>query len=134
MSTNEGVKYFDLHTNGLGYLSRVREVTPREGEPFLAVTLAALRGNAEEAQYTYFECRVSGRQAQHVVRALKADVRAEKKVLVGFVLSDLYPELYTVKNGARAGESGVNLKARLLRIGWAKVNGEPLDIEQRESA
>ena len=134
MSTNEAVKYFDLHTNGLGYLSRVREVTPREGEPFLAVTLAALRGNAEEAQYTYFECRVSGRQAQHVVRELKAAVRAEKKVLVGFLLSDLYPELYTVKNGARAGERGVNLKARLLRIGWAKVNGEPLDIEQRESA
>ena len=109
MSTNEGVKYFDLHTNGLGYVNRVREVTPREGEPFLAVTLAALRGNAEEAQYTYFECRVSGRQAQHVVRELKAAVRAEKKVLVGFVLSDLYPELYSVKNGARAGESGVNL-------------------------
>ena len=81
MSTNEGVKYFDLHTNGLGYMSRVREVTPSEGEPFLAVTLAALRGNAEEAQYTYFECRVSGKQAQHVVRQLKTDVKAEKKVL-----------------------------------------------------
>ena len=134
MSNPAGVKYFDLHTTGLGYLNRVREVTPKEGEPFLAVTIAALRGNADDAQYTPFECRVSGRQAQQIVRELTPAVRAEKKVLVGFTLSDLYAELFTVKNGARAGQTGVSLKTRLLRIAWAKVNGEPLVIEQASSA
>ena len=28
MSTNETKQYFDLHTTGIGYLNRVREVTP----------------------------------------------------------------------------------------------------------
>ena len=34
MSTNETTKYFDLHTTGLGYLNRIRQVTPRDGKPF----------------------------------------------------------------------------------------------------
>jgi len=37
-------KYFDLHTTGIGYLNRLREVTPRKGKPFMAVTVAALKG------------------------------------------------------------------------------------------
>ena len=42
MSNNESSKYFDLHTTGIGYLNHVREVTPKEGNPFLSVTIAAL--------------------------------------------------------------------------------------------
>jgi hypothetical protein len=29
MSTNETTKYFDLHTQGIDYLNRIREVTPK---------------------------------------------------------------------------------------------------------
>ncbi len=134
MSTNESVKYFDLHTTGLGYLNRIREVTPPEGDPFLAVTIAALRGSVDNARYTHFECRVSGREAQRLVRALEPAVEAEQKVLVGFTLSDLYAEPFTFKNGEKAGETGVSLKARLLRVSWAKVDGEPFETEQAKSA
>ena len=35
--------------------------------------------------------------------------------LIGFTLSDLYAEPFTYKNGDKAGETGVSLKARLLR-------------------
>ena len=123
-------KYFDLLTTGLGYLNRVREVTPEEGNPFLSVTLAALRGSADNAQYTHFECRVAGKQAKAVVRALQAAVEDDRKVLVSFILSDLYPEVFTYKKGDKAGETGISLKARLLRVGWAKVDGEPIEIKQ----
>ena len=64
--SNQEAKYFDLLTTGLGYINRVREVTPEEGNPFLSVTLAALRGSADNAQYTHFECRVAGKQAKAV--------------------------------------------------------------------
>ena len=60
MTSQESTKYFDLYTTGIGYVNRVREVTPKEGTPFLSVTLAALRGSVDDAQYTRFECRVSG--------------------------------------------------------------------------
>jgi hypothetical protein len=47
--SDQEAKYFDLLTTGLGYINRVREVTPEEGSPFLSVTLAALRGSADNA-------------------------------------------------------------------------------------
>ena len=133
MSTNE-TKYFDLHTTGLGYLNRIRQVTPRDGKPFLSVTLAALRGSVDNAQYTHFECLVSGKQAQDLVRQLKPAVEGKAKVLLGFTLSDLYAEAFTFKSGDKAGETGVSLKARLLRIAWAKVDGQPFYTAQDDAA
>lgn len=130
MSNSESVKYFDLHTTGLGYLNRVREVSPQEGNPFWSVSIAALRGSVDDVRYTHFECRVSGQQAQQLVRQLKPAVEGKLKVLVGFTLSDLFADAFTFKNGDKAGEPGVSLKARLLRISWAKVDGQPFYNEQ----
>ena len=134
MSNNESPNYFDLHTTGIGYLNRVREVTPKEGTPFLSVTIAALRGSVDNAQYTHFECRVSGRQAQEVVRQVQPAVEGKLKVLVGFTLSDLYAETFTFQNGDKAGETGISLKARLLRVSWAKVDGQPFYKAQEQVA
>lgn len=134
MSNNESTKYFDLHINGIGYLNRVREVTPEEGTPFLSVTIAALRGSVDNVQYTHFECSVSGKKAQEIVRQLKSAVEGKLKVLIGFTLSDLYAEPFTFKNGDKAGETGVSLKARLLRVSWAKVDGQPFLTEQESAA
>ena len=134
MSTNETTKYFDLHTQGLGYLNRIRDVMPKEGMPFLSVTLAALRGSVDNVQYTHFECRVSGKQAQELVRKLKPAVEDSAKVLIGFTLSDLYAEAFTFKTGDKAGETGVSLKTRLLRIAWAKVDGQPFYTAQDNAA
>ena len=130
MSNEETSKYFDLYITGLGYLNRIREVTPQEGKPFWSVTIAALRGSTDEAQYTYFECRVSGKQAQEIVRQLKPAVEGDLKVLIGFTLSDLFAEAFTYKNGDKAGETGISLKARLLRVGWAKVDGDSFYSEK----
>ena len=134
MSTNEPTKYFDLHTDGLGYLNHIREVTPKEGTPFLSATIAALRGSVDNVQYTHFECRVSGKQAQDIVRKLKPAVEDNSRVLIGFTLSYLYAESFTFKNGDKAGETGISLKARLLRIAWAKVDGEPYYSAQDNAA
>ena len=134
MSNNESPKYFDLHTTGIGYVNHVREVTPKEGNPFLSVTISALRGSVDNVQYTHFECRVSGRQAQQVVRQVKPAVEGKLKVLIGFTLSDLYAETFTFKSGDKAGETGVSLKARLLRVSWAKVDGQPFYKEQEHAA
>lgn len=134
MSTNDTKQYFDLHTQGIGYLNRIREVTPKEGSPFLSVTIAALRGSVDNAQYTHFECRVSGKQAQQVVRQLKPAVEGSSKVLIGFTLSDLYAESFTFKSGDKAGETGISLKARLLRLAWAKVDGQPFYTAEEQAA
>ena len=134
MSQTDNVKYFDLHTTGLGYLDRVREVTPPGGTPFLSVTIAALRGSVKDTRYTCFECAVAGKQAQDLVRQLKTPIEGKLKVLIGFTLSDLHGEAFTFKTGDKSGEPGVSLKARLLRITWAKVDGQPFYTAQDDAA
>ena len=128
-------KYFDLHASGVGYLNRVRLVEPKRGQPFLAVDISALHGGIDDVEYTRFDCRVSGSEAKDAIMALKDAIEdKDTKVLVGFKVGDLYTETFTYKSGKKAGQMGVSLKARLLRIHWAKVNGErwPLPSEEAE--
>ena len=132
-STPEKPKYFDLDIHGIGYLNRVREVTPENGFPFLSVTIAALRGSADNVQHTHFECVVVGEEAKDLVRQLMPAVEADFKVLVGFHLSDLQAESFTFKNGDRAGTTGISLKSRLLRFHWIKVEGQPFPAPASES-
>lgn len=119
-------KYFDLHVNGLGYLNRPREVKVKKGHEFVAVDIAALYGAADDVSYTRFDCRVSGREAERVVRRCMVKMAADEdaKVLIGFRLGDLHPELFTYRSGDRAGETGISLKARLLKIHWVRVDGD----------
>jgi hypothetical protein len=116
--------YFDLHILGVGYLNRIREVTPKKGEPFLACAISALNGASNDVQYVRFDARVSGKEAQKLVRHHAADVEAKKKVLIGFRLGDLWTDIYTPAQGNNAGKPTVALKARLLFINWVKVDGK----------
>jgi hypothetical protein len=126
--------YFDLHVTGIGYLNRAREVQGARGEPFLAVEVSALHGAMDDVQRTRFDCRVSGAKAKTALRRLMPDIEQEKPVLVGFKLADLYVETFTYAHGEREGETGVALKARLLKSAWAKVNGEAVALGAAESA
>ena len=134
MKDSDNVHYFDLHTTGVGYLNRVREVNPENGSPFLAATVAAIHGKSTDVNRTYFECAVYGEQAQKSVRELKSAVDADKKVLIGFTLSNLNAESFTFQQGEKAGQTGINLKARLIRVAWAKVDGEKVSVGQQRVA
>ena len=123
--SNEPKKYFDLHTTGFGYANRMREVKMR-GQGFWAVDISALRGNSDDAQYTKFDTRISGREALEVLTRFKADIDAKKKVLVGFRIGDIYPETFIFEKGEKAGQTGVVLKGRLLQVAWVKVDGKML--------
>ena len=85
----------------------------------------ALRGRTGQVQYTHFECNVVGSKAQATIRELRGAVEGELKVLVGFTISNLHLELDTYKGGERDGQILARLKGRLLRISYAKVDGQP---------
>lgn len=124
MTTPNEKSYFDLHINGLGYLNRIREVKPKKGDAFLACDIAALNGPSDNVSYVRFDARVSGFEAQHLIRRCTDAVEAEKKVMIGFRLGDLWTDTFIYSKGKRAGEQGVSLKARLLFVSWIKVDGE----------
>lgn len=116
--------FFDLHITGLGYLNRIRQVKPKRGEAFWACDIAALNGPADDVGYTRFDCRISGRDAEVLVKRCRQAVYQDRKVLVGFKLGDLWADTFVYSKGDKAGQTGVSLKARLLFISWIKVNGE----------
>ncbi len=122
--------YFNLHVEGVGYLNRVRTVKPKKGQEFLACTVSAMRGSAADLGYTKFDCKVSGAEAQKIVKLLEVDVADEKPVLIGFKIGDIYPETFTFEKGEKKGQQGVCIKGRLLRVKFAKVNGETFDLPQ----
>ncbi|MBS7560138.1 DUF3577 domain-containing protein [Pseudomonas sp. RC4D1] len=107
-------RYFDLHTCGIGYLNRIREVRPKKGEPFLACSINAFTGPVTEPAYRYFDVRVSGAKAQDLVRNCKADVDAGRPVLIEFRISDLWVSPYIATQGRNEGQPVATLKARLL--------------------
>lgn len=143
-SANAG-DFFNLHTVGIGYLNRVRRVPVkgrgRKADEFLACSIAAMRGLADDLSYTYFDCRVSGAEAQEIVEKLMADVEQNRKVVIGFCIGDAYPHLYERdkkdQDGRKTGEKewAALIKGRLLRIDFVTIDGErvytrkPRDVE-----
>ena len=123
MSVMANAKHFALLTTGIGYLSRVREIEPDKGLPFLVVTISALRGWDEEVRYTYMDCRVSGRVCHSYVANLAPYVEAGDKVLIRFRTHDMFAETFTYRQGPKEGQIGVSVKAKLIGIEWARVNG-----------
>lgn len=126
MSEQKETKYFDLHTRGLGYMSRVREVAVKgRGTPFMACDINALRGTSDEVEYTKFDCRVSGAEAKKLVKkSMVAANDQNRKVLVGFTIGDIYPEAFQYAKGEKAGQTGVEIKGRLLKLSFIKVDGK----------
>ena len=124
--------YFNLLVEGVGYLNRVRTVKPKKGQDFLACSVSAMRGSTTEIGYTKFDCKVSGSGAQKIIKRLESDVAAEKSVIIGFRIADIYPEMFTFEKGDKKGQAGVSIKGRLLRVKFVKVDGVSVDLPQQE--
>ncbi len=141
MTASTQTNHFNLHVNGVGYLNRVRWVETksagRKAQPFLACSIAALRGNADQPDYTYFDLRVSGSEAIEMVEQLMVDVEQQRKVVVSFRVGDIYPHLYERdvrdQNGRKTGqrEPAVLIKGRLLLINSIGIDGE--NVFRREA-
>lgn len=122
-STQNQTSYFNLYVDGLGYLSNLREVTTANGS-FLTCVINALHGSTEKPDYTRFDVTISGKEASSLLRRCQKAVDEEKKVLLGFKLSNLTADVFTLTKGDHAGETRPTLKARLIKISWIKVGQE----------
>lgn len=137
--------HFNLHVNGVGYLNRVRWVEPRrnagrKADPFLACSVAALRGDSQSPDYTYFDLRVSGREAIEMVERLREDIEAQRKVFISFRVGDIYPHVYERdakdREGRKTGEKEIAslIKGRLLLILSITIDGENVYRRDPETA
>ncbi|RUT66517.1 hypothetical protein CKG00_09035 [Morganella morganii] len=123
MTTHTERKYFDLHTRGLGYVNRLRTVTPKKGSPFMACTIAALRGTVSEPEYTYIDVRVYNAQAVSLLEGCQDALEKKQKVLIAFSIGDIYPECFTYQAGPKKDQCGCSIKGRLIKITTIKIDG-----------
>ncbi|WP_080762635.1 DUF3577 domain-containing protein [Dickeya fangzhongdai] len=115
--------YFDLHTSGIGYLQRIREVPVRGGrraQPFIACTIAALIGPASNPIKRYFDVKVSGSDAQKLVAPYLGANEQKTRLLVHFRIGDLWGDAFIRPGGENKGQPAGSLKGRLLKA-------EPID-------
>lgn len=126
--TSTQKNYFNLHTNGIGYLNDIRLVEPpKKGTPFYACRVAALVGESDSPEYRYFDMNVVGKEAEILIKRCQKAVSEEKKVLVSFVMADLWFDTFTYSTDSKfhkKGDTGVSLKGRLIRIKMIKIDGE----------
>ncbi|MGK8436746.1 DUF3577 domain-containing protein [Ectopseudomonas hydrolytica] len=107
--------YFDIHTSGIGYIQRVREVQVKGGRkalPFLACTVAALVGPAKDPIRRYFDVRVSGADAKKLVEPYIGTDDHQQRPLVRFRLGDLWIDPFL---RPADGKPAASMKARLLK-------------------
>lgn len=130
-NSNEGNNYVDMHTHGLGYLSRVREVPVRKGQPFMSASISAFHGEKgvkDGMMFVPFDVKATSEQAREVLKQFEAQAndRDNCKVMVRFRIGDQYIDSYTFTKGDRAGQTGMQLKGRLLFVShvWVKAKGQ----------
>ena len=127
-SSQSRKKVFDLITTGYGYLYRLREVKPKKGNSFWAITVGALHGiqddNGRFDSSTY-DLIIRGTDAIQRVKELSqyfdSSGKSEASIFVSVVMSDTYPDYFT-KAGKNDKEEIVPIiKGRLLELKGAKV-------------
>ncbi|MEH5573198.1 STY4534 family ICE replication protein [Raoultella ornithinolytica] len=118
-STQQKKEYFNLNVNGIGYLSSIRRVQSGNGE-FTCAVINALTGPTDNASYQRFDVTVAGAENTKLINRCQKAVDEEEKVLIGFVLSGLKAEVFTLQSGEHAGESRPSLKARLIKVEFIK--------------
>jgi hypothetical protein len=119
-NTGKSKDYFNLTINGLGYLSNVRQVNAQSGT-FISCVINALSGPSDSPSYVRFDVTVAGKEASSLINRCQKAVDEDKKVLIGFGLSNPSTDIFQLKNGEHAGESRVSLKARLIKVDWIKI-------------
>ena len=123
-TTQQTATHFDLHTTGVGYLNRAREVKPQTGKkfkPFWSVGISALRGNVDEVEYSRIDTTIVGSDACELVKQYKEDINQQNsRVLCGFKVGDIYADPYKTTQG----EDRAVIKGRLLAINWIKIDGK----------
>ena len=118
--------YINLHTTGIGYLGRVREVSVKKGQPFMACSIRAMSGEKgvkDGIQYTPFDVKAVTAQAAGILRdAIQDTNNPDKRVTVQFLIADSQIAPFKYDSGPKAGETGVTMKGRLLQIQrvWVK--------------
>lgn len=126
-NTQNKDRQFSVIVTGVGYLNRIRLITPESGEPYLACDAALKQG---KNGYARFACRILGKQAIETVRKHFTSpsgevVHPKDTVVMAYVTcGGVTPRIFEFTKGKKKGEQGVALHSAMLSIRWLKIGDD----------
>src|SRR3546814_12930852 len=96
-----------------------KDVTRKDGDPFLSCSVAALAGPVGEPEYRYFDTIVATPEAEHLVRRCVQAIEGDRKVLIAFRLNDMKIDPYIrTKGRSEARRVGKECVSTCKTGGW----------------
>lgn len=138
-SGNNDVRYFNIHTEAMGYLNSF-EFVPNlddhgrviDGEGFTKVLFCMLEGNPNEPEKTYVSVIVKNDAALEILQEHEGDINERTiPVFAGLRLAKLRAHPFAYPRGhEQAGQMGVNYSARLIKLMYLKVGDHVVQLSE----
>ena len=139
MENTQKEKYFDVITRGVGYMGRLREVTPPGATPYWCVSVALLEGHKDKVKYIRMDAIVRMDADLALLRQHQEAINNDGgKVLACVQLGGIRARAFTygpgsrVPKGKKAGDLGTALSTSLLSIESLKVGNEQVFRKERQ--
>ena len=136
MSNNtQSDRNFNVIIKGFGYINRVREINPNNGNPYLACDVALLQGVGDNVKNVRVNCVIRGRNAQQIVRSHFTSPEGKvvhpenTTVVASMTLGGITAQNFIYKKGDKKGQTGIALRSSLLSVSWLKIGNTVVDLE-----
>lgn len=133
-TSNNADRFFNVHTEAMGYLSGFEERSGRHGA-FFVLTFCMIEGKASNADSLYVNCTITCPKALEILRPFEIDINnRDMKVFCGLRVANyrakpfMFPE-----TSPKAGQLGVNYTANLIRVMYLKVGDREIKLPKTES-
>ena len=132
-NSNQPDRATSVIINGLGYINRIRKVSPNNGQPYLACDVSLMQGTKNSVEYARFSCIIRGSNAKDIVRKYFTTPQGEVKspeapVVANMTLGGISAQNFVYRSGKRKGQTGIELKSALLSIKWLKIGNQVVEL------
>jgi len=130
-SSNNDVRYFNVHVEAMGYLNSLEFVPTNDGG-FDKVQFCMLEGNPNEPEKIYVSVIVKNDQALEILKEFEGDINERTiPVFAGLRLAKLRAQPFEYPRGHdQAGQLGINYSARLIKLMYLKVGDHVVQLSE----
>lgn len=120
-NTNKKTAFFNVHTEALGYLSKLEERSGKNGA-FTVVTFCMLEGTPDNPENVFVTLTVACDSSKELLQKFAESINGKTPVFAGLRLANLRATPFMYPSGSqKAGELGVNYSGKLIKTLYLKV-------------
>lgn len=132
-NSNAKIRYFNVHTEALGYLNGLREIAPQSGqqfEPFWVTTFCMLEGDPQNPTKKYININIVNKNLVDVLLNFEGEINSDQvSVFANARLASLDAEPFVFgQNSKTPGALGINWSGKMISLNYLKVGDEVIDL------